>query len=99
MRQAGRLQAAQVLQHREKVSLELLQPLPSGFQTNGWVEGQQATYATAVTVDRGYLQEGKCSCQWAQTHGLRRGPCKHMLALRFQAETQLEKGIEHAPPD
>lgn len=91
MRQAGRLQAAQVLQHREKVSLELLQPLPSGFQTSGWVEGQQATYATAVTVDRGYLQEGKCSCQWAQTHGLRRGPCKHMLALRFQAETQLEQ--------
>jgi len=41
----------------------------------------------ALRVDaQGYLQEGRCACSWINQHELRRGPCKHLLALRFAAE-------------
>ena len=57
-----------------------------GLRADGLVTGATATYRTRVTVDAtGYLADGSCTCTWIVKHGLERGPCKHMLALRFAA--------------
>jgi len=54
---------------------------------SGWVRGDSGYYPVALRVDaQGYLQEGRCACPWISQHELRRGPCKHLLALRFVAE-------------
>jgi len=51
------------------------------------VRGDSGYYPVALRVDaQGYLQEGRCACPWISQHELRRGPCKHLLALRFVVE-------------
>ncbi|MEZ0367772.1 MAG: hypothetical protein ACAI44_01660, partial [Candidatus Sericytochromatia bacterium] len=61
------------------------------LRASGFVKGVGALYTTALEVDEtGYLAQGTCNCQWIGKHGLQRGPCKHMLALRFAAEAQTQ---------
>lgn len=53
----------------------------------GWIEGRTATYRGEIEVSQeGQLVGGSCTCAWGRKNGLTRGPCKHLLALRFAAE-------------
>lgn len=54
-------------------------------RVTGWVRGG-ASYRVELAIDRGRLVGGSCTCALIGRHGLERGPCKHMLALRSRAE-------------
>jgi hypothetical protein len=71
----------------QQIEVESQHTTAAGVQAQGWVQGETATYHVALTLADGYLQAGRCTCQWFVTHGLQRGPCKHLLALRFQIES------------
>ncbi|PIQ25798.1 hypothetical protein COW36_21905 [bacterium (Candidatus Blackallbacteria) CG17_big_fil_post_rev_8_21_14_2_50_48_46] len=100
----GRLENSQALFSQEKVSLEQVLALPGGLTAQGWIQGQSAEYHAELALQGGYLSQGNCTCRWIQRHGLQRGPCKHLLALRFAAEAHLAQvsppvaGEHHAPP-
>jgi len=81
-----RLKHAQRLELADAVKLEQVQQLPAGLQARAWVQGDQALYHSSLEIHQGVLQSASCTCQWFQTHALQRGPCKHLLALRFAAE-------------
>lgn len=56
----------------------------NAIKANGVVEGIHGTYQVEVDIDeQGFLRAGDCTCNWIAKYGLKRGPCKHMLALRF----------------
>ena len=60
-----------------------------GLELEGWVKGEHGQYHVTASVDHtGHLAQGACTCRWIQTHGLGRGPCKHLLALRHRAESE-----------
>jgi len=84
LRMAPRVEGARGVVAMEGVEVESCQRDQHGVRAEGWVKGNQGTYHVMLLVDSaGYLKEGKCTCQWVQRHGLKRGPCKHLLALRF----------------
>lgn len=59
----------------------------NGLSAKGWVQGSTAKYYSHVTVNqKGYIESAKCNCQWFAKNELKRGPCKHILALRLFAE-------------
>lgn len=89
--QRGRLDQAHNLLQAGQVELEQCTPLSGGFSARGWVRGSTAEYQSELAVQAGYLSQGQCSCAWIQKHQLQRGPCKHLLALRFAAEALLEQ--------
>ena len=85
--QPGRLQGSQELLAKQSVEIEHRERRDGELLASGWVRGESGYYQVALRVDaRGYLREGRCSCPWIHQHELRRGPCKHLLALRFAAE-------------
>lgn len=60
----------------------------NGLYAKGWVQGTKAKYYTNIHVNNlGYLEKAKCNCEWFIKHELKRGPCKHILALRFFCES------------
>jgi hypothetical protein len=69
---------------RARVKVDQLQRNGNALIAAGFVEGDTGVYRVELSVDDdGYLQAGRCSCPWIKKHELKRGPCKHMLALRF----------------
>ena len=85
--QPGRLQGSQDLLAKQSVEMEHRERRDGELIANGWVRGESGYYQVALRVDgQGYLREGRCTCPWIERHELRRGPCKHLLALRFAAE-------------
>jgi len=86
--QPGRLQGSWTLLAEQSVEIEHRERHDDGeWIANGWVRGESGYYRVALRVDaQGYLREGRCTCPWIERHELRRGPCKHLLALRFAAE-------------
>ena len=85
--QPGRLQGSQELLANQAVEIEHRERRDGELIASGWVRGESGYYQVALRVDaRGYLREGRCTCPWIHQHELRRGPCKHLLALRFAAE-------------
>ncbi len=88
--QPGRLQGSRALLEKQAVEIEHCEQREGVLIASGWVRGESGYYPVALRVDaRGYLREGRCACPWIQQHELRRGPCKHLLALRFAAEQTL----------
>jgi hypothetical protein len=82
-----RLAAARELDH-DAMEIETARSDEDGTRIAGWVRGG-ASYRVELAIDRdGRLVDGKCTCAWISRHGLERGPCKHMLALRSRAEEQ-----------
>ena len=58
--------------------------LPDGQRLSGWVQGDHATYRVHATLGGdGAIRDGSCTCPWYLQHGMGRGPCKHILALRL----------------
>lgn len=85
--QPGRLQGSRALLEKQAVEIEHCERRDGELIASGWVRGESGYYPVALRVDaRGYLREGRCACPWIHQHELRRGPCKHLLALRFAAE-------------
>ncbi len=83
----GRLQGSQTLLAKNAVEITHCERLNGELNAKGWVRGDSGYYQVSLRVDaQGYLQEGQCTCPWIHQHQLRRGPCKHLLALRFAAE-------------
>ncbi|MEZ0368159.1 MAG: hypothetical protein ACAI44_03620 [Candidatus Sericytochromatia bacterium] len=83
----SRLKGSQAILDAAGVEIESLARDGKRLRASGFVKGVGALYTTALEVDEtGYLAQGTCNCQWIGKHGLQRGPCKHMLALRFAAE-------------
>jgi hypothetical protein len=69
------------------VEVEQRTPIPEGTLLVGWVEGDHATYRVRVQVNsEGTILDGDCTCPWILQHGMQRGPCKHILALRLAEE-------------
>jgi hypothetical protein len=85
----ARLKTSRALLENDPVRLEHCQRMERVLTAQGWVRGEHGYYRVTLTVDaEGYLREGTCTCPWVERHGLQRGPCKHLLALRFAAEAQ-----------
>ncbi len=85
--QPGRLQGSRTLLANQAVEIEHRERRDGELVASGWVRGESGYYQVALRVDtHGYLREGRCTCPWIHQHELRRGPCKHLLALRFAAE-------------
>ncbi|WP_433075445.1 SWIM zinc finger family protein [Dactylosporangium sp. CA-052675] len=59
------------------------EPSPAGPATRSQAEGavvhSGGTPYTVRTTDGGE----RCTCRWFARHGLGRGPCKHILAVRL----------------
>ena len=85
--QPDRLKGSQALLAKQAVDLEQCERRDGELLASGWVRGDSGYYQAELRVDaQGYLQDGRCTCPWIREHALRRGPCKHLLALRFVAE-------------
>ena len=55
---------------------------PGGYALAGTVDRVE----TEVTVDGdGRIRKGKCPCIYYRRFGLKNGPCRHMMALRWSA--------------
>lgn len=84
----NRVAGSRELLASERVEITERTPRADGsFAATGFVEGLSATYRARIEVaPDGDLRDGACTCPWMQKHGLKRGPCKHLLALRFACE-------------
>ncbi len=70
-----------------RIEVESREAVAEGTRFRGWVEGDTATYRVEVLVAAdGTIRDGDCTCRWVLDHGLTRGPCKHILALRLAGE-------------
>jgi hypothetical protein len=84
-RSAPRIAGMQELLDGGAVEIESLESAPQ-LRARGWVKSGDNEYRVTLTVDEGgVLTEGDCTCRWIRSHGLSRGPCKHLLALRVAA--------------
>jgi hypothetical protein len=59
-------------------------------QVVGTIDGRANTEVTLDADDR--IVAGKCSCSYFYTGGLRKGPCRHIQALRNKALGTAEQG-------
>lgn len=60
-------------------------PVSSGYKISGSAkgsDGQRVRPLVAVDQD-GQIVEASCTCSFGKKHGLQKGPCEHMLALRL----------------
>lgn len=78
-----------------RATLEKRETVPGGARLAGWVEGDHARYRVHLTLDAGgAILGGSCTCPWILKHGMKRGPCKHLLALRLSGEQGDHAGSE-----
>ncbi len=74
------------LVQRGQVKVESERRTSEGWHLLGTVKGSTGVYKVALTLDEdGSIVDGECECQWFRYNHLRSGPCKHILALRFEA--------------
>lgn len=67
-----------------RAELESRIAVAEGVRLAGWVQGDHATYRVqALLGEGGSIKDGSCTCPWVLQHGMGRGPCKHILALRL----------------
>jgi hypothetical protein len=75
--------AARELVEQRQVRLERDEVTPSGLRL---LAGQAPTRAEVVLDADGRILRGKCTCSHHHQYGLRRGPCRHLQALRRAAQ-------------
>jgi hypothetical protein len=76
------LAGARHLSLTSKVALDSTQKLERGFVLTGKVES--APVEVMIDLD-GRIRRGKCVCSHFRKFGIRNGPCRHMIALRYAA--------------
>ena len=80
----ARARARRLLAAEEgRVEIESRVRTERGTRLVGWVRGDHAEYRVRAEIrEDGTLVDGDCTCPWILGNGLKRGPCKHLLALR-----------------
>jgi len=75
------LVAARQLLERDRFGLTAQEPGPAG----GWLlAGTLGGTEVELLMDAdGRIKRGKCPCEHYRRYGLKNGPCRHMLALRW----------------
>ncbi len=48
----------------------------------------QSTAVEIMTDADGAIRRGKCACSYYHRFGMRNGPCRHMLALRWRSSVK-----------
>jgi hypothetical protein len=76
---------AREIMEKNKVTLESRQDGPMGV--GSYILGGKAeSKPVEILVDADQrIRRGKCVCGYYQKYGLKNGPCRHMLALRWRA--------------
>jgi hypothetical protein len=83
----SRFENSKEILKKSRVEIEKIEKTEGGMIAKGWVEGTTATYYSEVFVNKqGYIETAKCNCNWFIKNELKRGPCKHILALRLYSE-------------
>jgi hypothetical protein len=77
------LRGARVIMERGQAELTGRDEAPGG----GYVlTGRIASNNVEILVDADQrIKRGKCICGWYHRYGMRNGPCRHMLALRWRS--------------
>jgi hypothetical protein len=77
------LAGARVIMQRQQADLTAREESPTG----GYVlKGRVASHDVEILVDPDQrIKRGTCPCTHARRYGLKNGPCRHMLALRWRA--------------
>jgi hypothetical protein len=77
------LVGAQEILMRGRATVESQAEAPAG---GSLIAGKVDNTAAELMVDAdGRIRRGKCACHFYRKSGLRNGPCRHMLALRWMA--------------
>jgi hypothetical protein len=76
----------------ENVRVIARRPFSGGFKLSGSAKGASGQRVRPlITVNRkGEILEGTCTCPFFKSHGLTKGPCEHLLALRLAHMERLE---------
>lgn len=78
------------IMERRSTKINSCQPNEQGLHITGLVDGCQ----TSIQLDsEGRIRAGECVCSYYREFGLRAGPCRHMLALRWKSQ-QAGEGAE-----
>jgi hypothetical protein len=79
------LAASRTIIDRNKVILTKQEPLSNNTRL---LTGKAESTSVEIILDaEDRIKRGKCLCSHYKTFGLRNGPCRHMLALRFLVTT------------
>jgi hypothetical protein len=80
------LAGARSIMARDRADLVSREEAPKG----GYVlQGKVESTPVEILVDaEGRIRRGKCLCGYFRKYGLRNGPCRHMLALRWRASVK-----------
>jgi hypothetical protein len=68
-------------------------PVSTGYKLSGSASDQGGRRVRPLLhVDHdGRIIEGSCTCRWSSRHGMTKGPCEHLLALRLAHMERLEQ--------
>jgi hypothetical protein len=88
--------AARTIFETGNVRIIACRPVSTGEKVSGSVLGTQGDRVRPQfhISKEGEIIEGKCSCSFFREHGMTRGPCEHLLALRlaYMDRAESEKG-------
>ncbi len=78
----------------ESGSVQLLAETTSSNHARYAVRSSGVTHTVQLTDD-----SFKCTCPWFGKHGVRRGPCKHVLAAYVKLQARIRRGLieSHRP--
>lgn len=74
---------------KSDIDIEEIEKNDNRLFIKGWVQGINSKYYTYVNINNSYIENAQCNCSWFIKNELKRGPCKHILALRFFGESQV----------
>jgi hypothetical protein len=81
---------------RGRVRVDSRQEAPGGGVA---LAGEVDSYATEVLIDAdGRIKRGACKCSHFRRFGIRNGPCRHMMALRYWDAKQTGGRASIPPP-
>ena len=77
------LRGARAIMERSQADLKAREEAPGGgYVLSGRVAGNEVE----ILVDADQrIKRGKCICGWYRRYGMKNGPCRHMLALRWRS--------------
>jgi uncharacterized Zn finger protein len=68
-------------------------PVTTGYKLSGSAKGKDGVRVRPqIAVDHeGKILEASCTCAFGEKHGITKGPCEHILALRLAHMDRLKK--------
>lgn len=85
--------AAKEIEQAGDVRIIARRPFAQGYKLSGSAKGSDGQRVRPMlSVDHdGQILEASCTCDSGKKHGLTKGPCEHMLALRLAHMKKLEE--------